>query len=134
MAVSVGGVCPRECLTTGVSAQRGVCLGVSVQGVSVQRGVCPGGVCPGGVCQGGVCPGEGVCPGGCLPRGCLPRRGGLPRGNTPPPVDRMTGSCENITFPQLLLRTVIMIDNPGGGVSFSNTEIKLTQPARILIS
>ena len=26
---------------------------------------------------------------------------------TPPPVDRMTDACENITFPQLLLRTVI---------------------------
>ena len=25
----------------------------------------------------------------------------------PPPVDRMTDACENITFPQLLLRTVI---------------------------
>ena len=36
--------------------------------------------------EGGVCPGE-----------CLP---------DPPPVDRMTDACGNITFPQLLLRTV----------------------------
>ena len=34
--------------------------------------------------------------GGCLPRGVY----------TFPPVDRMTDACENITFPQLLLRTV----------------------------
>ena len=27
----------------------------------------------------------------------------------PPPVDRMTDACENITFPQLLLRTVISV-------------------------
>ena len=33
-------------------------------------------------------------------------RGGLPRGVHLPPVDRMTDACENITFPQLLLRTV----------------------------
>ena len=38
-----------------------------------------GGVLPGGLCLAGMC--------------------------TPPPVDRMTDACENITFPQLLLRT-----------------------------
>ena len=53
-----------------------------------------GGVCPGGVSAGGVCPGEGVC-----------LLGG--RGCTPPPVDRITDACENITFQQLLLRMVI---------------------------
>ena len=52
--------------------------------------------------QGGVCPGEGgstvgVCPGGCLPRGC-----------TPPPVNRITDRCKNITFPYLHLRMVNM--------------------------
>ena len=40
-----------------------------------------GGVCPGGVCLGGVC--------------------------TDPPVNRITDRCKNITFPQLLLWTVI---------------------------
>ena len=48
---------------------------------------------------------------------CSGRRGGLPGGVsawggclpgrcTPPPVDRMTDACENITFSQLLSRTV----------------------------
>ena len=46
----------------------------------------------GGGGGGGVCPGEGVCPGG----GC-----------TPPPCGQ-TDTCENIIFPQLLLRTVKM--------------------------
>ena len=49
-----------------------------------------GGVCPGSVCCGGVCPGG------------MSAQGGLH-----PPVDRQTDTCENITFPQLLLRTVI---------------------------
>ena len=40
--------------------------------------------------------GWGFLPGGCLPEGCSP------------PVDRMTDTCENITFPQLLLRSVNM--------------------------
>ena len=58
-------------------------------------GCLPGGVSAGGggVCLGGVCPG-GVCLGGCLPREC-----------TPPPRGQ-TDTCENITFPQLLLWTV----------------------------
>ena len=47
---------------------------------------------------GGVSAREG-CLGGCLPRGVVLY--------TYPPVDRMTDACENITFPQLLLRTVI---------------------------
>ena len=36
------------------------------------------------------------------------RSGGgcLPEAETPPPMDRMTDACENITFPQQLLRTV----------------------------
>ena len=76
---------------------------------------------------GSVCPGVsawGVCPWGCLPGGCLPRvwcllrgvylgvfaQGGLPgwvptthtlRSDTPPPVNRITDACENITLPQL---------------------------------
>ena len=53
-------------------------------------------------------PGEGVCLGGCLPGRCLPRgwvvsaKGAC----TPPPVNRITDRCKNITFPQLPLRTV----------------------------
>ena len=37
--------------------------------------------------------------------GCLPGGVHLP----PPPVDRMTDACENITFPQLLLRMVTTV-------------------------
>ena len=51
----------------------------------------------------------------CLPaRGCLPRRGVcLPwgsgcQGGCTPPHSGKTDTCENITFPQLLLRTVKM--------------------------
>ena len=44
--------------------------------------------------------GDGVCRG-------VSGQGGLPKGGVHlPPVDRMTDACENITFPQLLLRTV----------------------------
>ena len=57
--------------------------------------------------SGGVVSREGCLPRGCLPRECLPR-GGMPGGYIPAfnGADRMTDSCENITFPQLLLRTV----------------------------
>ena len=43
--------------------------------------------------------GGDVCPGGCLPGGVY----------TSPPVDRMTDACENISFPQLLLWTVMIL-------------------------
>ena len=54
----------------------------------------------------------GCLPWECLPWGCLPRRVytlcPLHAGIHPPPwTDWMTHACENITFPQLLLRTVI---------------------------
>ena len=49
-------------------------------------------------------------PVGCVPLasvamggGCLPRGVGLP---PPPPTEFLTYACENITFPQLLLRAV----------------------------
>ena len=48
-------------------------------------------------------------PVGCIPSAAVPFRGGgvWPGGYKPPPsVDGMTDACENITFPQLLLRTV----------------------------
>ena len=85
-----GGCLPRGCLPRGVSAHFNLC----------PRGCLPrGGVCPGKSVQ-GCLPGGG---GGGLPRGCLPRRG------VRPPVDRQTQACENIPFPQVLLRTVITI-------------------------
>ena len=59
--------------------------------------VCLWGLPREGVCLGGVCPGE------CLPRGSA--QGCLPRGCTPPPCGQ-TNTCKNITFLQLLLRTV----------------------------
>ena len=59
--------------------------------VCVSRGVCVSGEC---VCRGGVCPGV-----------CVSQH---PMGQTPPPLwtGFLTHACENITFPQLLLRTV----------------------------
>ena len=65
----------------------------------------------GGSAQGGCLPSGGVFP---RKEGCLPRvvsaKGGvcLVRCvHLPPAVDRMTDTCENITFPQLLSQTVI---------------------------
>ena len=124
--VGGGGVC------LGVSAWRG---GVCLEGVvSAWRGWClpgggwclPGGVCleGGGVCPEGCLPGggwclprgvsaqRGVCPEGCLPRGVSAQRGvcwgeGFCLGGTPSLWTKfLTYACENITFPQLRLRTV----------------------------
>ena len=69
---------------------RGGCLpGVRV---SAQEGVC---------LEGGVCLGVGIC---LLPGGCLHSAwGGVHL------APRQTDTCENITFPQLLLRTVIIV-------------------------
>ena len=57
----------------------------------------PGGVRLGGVCPGGMSAGGSACVGGYLPR----------EGIHPQPYGQ-TDVCENITFPQLLLRTVEM--------------------------
>ena len=68
--------------------------------VSAKEGVCLGGCLPGGVCLGG-----GVCLRGMSDVslvGCLP-------GGVYFPPNRITDRCKNITFPQLLLRTVIKI-------------------------
>ena len=83
-----GGCLPRGCLHRGVSAWGGVCSG---------QGVCPGGVNLGAVCLGdrSVCLGS-VCPGGVYTPG--PKADTSPRGQT--------DIYKNITFPQLLLRTV----------------------------
>ena len=40
----------------------------------------------------------------------LPKKDLVPVIATPPPVHRMKDTCENITFPQLLLRAVIKYD------------------------
>ena len=54
-------------------------------------------------CIGRVEFGWGLClSGGCLPREVPAQEGGVHL----PPVDRMRDACENITFPELLLRTV----------------------------
>ena len=65
--------------------------------MSAQGGVClpsVGCVCPGGVYLGAVCL-RGVSVQGVSAQGVYT-----------PPVDRMTDAPENITFPQLLLRTI----------------------------
>ena len=57
-----------------------------------------------------------MCPRGMVSayRGCLPMGGevvslgGVSEADTPP-MNRITDVCENITFPQLLLRTVITL-------------------------
>ena len=93
-AVAVpGGVCTRGCLSRGVSAVQG--------GVSLLGGVyLPGGLPAGGVfCLGGVHLPEGV---------CLPF---------------LTHACENITFPQLGLRTV-KITNLSHDISRSAVSLK----------
>ena len=74
------------------------CSGCLIGGVCLVGGVCPGGCLHwGGVCLGGVCLGDvwlgGVCLGGCTP---------------PPGTEFLTHACENITSPQLRLRTVIL--------------------------
>ena len=85
--------------------------GGSAWGVSTWGGL-PGGA--GSVCleggglfrgvsaYGGICPGECVCFRGCV---CIPACNEV---DTPPPplTEFLTHACENITFPQLLLRTV----------------------------
>ena len=88
---------------------------------SAWEDICPWGCLPRGCLPKGSAWGEGVCSGGCLPRrsGCLPRvvsawgylpRRVCPRGCLPwgcPPCDQNSShACENITFPQLRMRTV----------------------------
>ena len=86
----------QECIPVGcvLSATVSISGDVCLPGVCVPAGgVClpAGGVClPGGVYLGGVCPG-----------------GGLVSACTPLPCGQI-GTCENITFPQLLLWAVIM--------------------------
>ena len=84
--------------------------------MSAYGGICTGGCLPRGVClevsAREYLPRRGVSAGGCLPRGSLPwgvsAWGVHPQTQmqTPPPVNRITDRCKNITFPQLLLQTV----------------------------
>ena len=58
---------------------------------------------------------SGVSQGGCLPEveylpsGGVCQGGCLPGGEYTPTVDRMTDTCENIIFSQLLLRMVTIV-------------------------
>ena len=82
-------------------------------------GICAGGVFPGECLNRGVSTQGGVCRGGCLSRGCLPGgvsgQGGVYLvywgclADIPPWTEFLTHTCENITFPQLRLRTVKMV-------------------------
>ena len=74
------------CLPRGCLPREGMPRGVSARGRVSAQGGCL------------LC----VCPGGCLPGMCVSAWAVY----TPPSVDRMTDACENITFPQLLLRTI----------------------------
>ena len=70
--------------------------------VSVQRSLL------GGLCSRFFSIHRDLCPRGCLCPGGLFRGAGLrPESRSPPPVDRLTDRCKNITFSQLRLRAVI---------------------------
>ena len=107
---------PGGCLLRGVSLPGG-----SGPGGCLLWGVLPvwGGVLPapgGSPFPGGVLPARGVfsLPGGspCLGGFFLPReRGGSPCLETPPPVNRITDTCKNITLAPTSLRPVITVAN-----------------------
>ena len=89
----------QECISVGCVPS----TAVAVSGGCLPRGK---GVCPGG------CMPRGCLPGGCLPGGCLPRgvsaQGGVCLGGVYTPCPHgLTDTYENITFPKLLLQTVI---------------------------
>ena len=88
--VAQAGMYPSMHCTGGVYIPACTGQGVCIPACTEQGGVWPGGCLPGGV----VCWGGGLFAGGVVCWGCLPH----------PPVDRMTDTCENITFPQLRCR------------------------------
>ena len=79
----------------------GTCMHGSVHAFGC---ACLGCACRGHVSPGGACiPGERACPGG---QGACP--GSMYPTHAPLWTEFLTHACENITFPQLLLRAVIM--------------------------
>ena len=94
-----------------LTVSRGGCL-PGGGGACLEGGCVPGGGVPawrGGAClEGGCLPGGGVPAwrGGCLPGGGVPAwRGGTWH---PPPVDRITDACKNITLAKTSFRPVII--------------------------
>ena len=124
-SASRGGVCsggvyllrgvsaPWECLLLGGCLLQG---GVCSWGCICSRGSAPRGVsAPGGCLLWGVYSHGGVCSRGCLllgvsaPGGCLLLGGVVSQHalrKTPPPVNRMTNRCKNITLATTSLRPV----------------------------
>ena len=98
-------MCKQECIPVGcVLAARRPYAGVCFRG-----GVCfPGGCASGGSGPGGVMSGP---EGGSAPGGVSGPGGGVSQHalrQTPPPVDRMTNRCKNITLATTSLRPVTM--------------------------
>ena len=101
-------------------ADQGNIFGVYVQGLRKTKKIKPkeecipvGCVPSAAVAVGGRGGETGVCLGGCLPRGVVSAGEGCPLGGggsclprSVQNVDRLTDVYENITFPQLLLRTL----------------------------
>ena len=103
------------CLSGGVSAWSG---GLVLGGLPGPGGVClvqGGGLVPGGVCLvpgGSAWSGGGVClvPGGCGIPACT-------EADPPPPVNRMTNRCKNITLARTSLRPVMNKHPPPSSTS-----------------
>ena len=104
-----GGVCSQGGVCSGGVSTPGCLLwGVSAPGECLLPGRCllPGGVSAPGGCLllGGICSQGGVCSGGVsAPRGWYPS---MHWGRHPPPVNRMTNRCKNITLATTSLRPV----------------------------
>ena len=77
------------------------------EGQCVPKGVCVPGDC---ACLGGMHTWGCVCPGGRHAQGVCVYPVGISHACPPPPDRILSTTCENITFPQLLLRAVINRD------------------------
>ena len=120
----------QECIPVGCVPSATEAVWWEGGGVCSRGSLLPGGVCSGGcllrgsLLQGGMCllPG-GSALGGCLFWGVSPPGGGggsilaCTEADTPPPVDRMTDTCKNITF-ATSLRTVKSSGSGGGWKGF----------------
>ena len=92
-----GRTCPGGVLARGVYLPGGVpARGCACPGVPALGEYMPGVYLPGGVPARGVYLPRGLY----LPGGVPARRGGTCPGTPPPPVNRMTDRCKNITLPQ----------------------------------